>query len=48
MDSKEVQKIKVSNEFVDIYTNFNVVTQVENMKRLSKREQYLLLLVSCL
>jgi hypothetical protein len=45
MDSKEVQKIKVSNEFVDIYTNFNVVTQVENMKRLSKREQYLLLLV---
>ena len=34
---KEVQKIKVSNEFVDIYTNFNVVTQVENMKKLSKR-----------
>ena len=37
---KEVQKIKVSNEFVDIYTNFNVVTQVENMKKLSKREVF--------
>jgi Fe-S-cluster formation regulator IscX/YfhJ len=46
MDSnKEVTKIKVSNEFVDIYTNFNVVTQVEKMKQLSKREQFLLLLV---
>ena len=38
-------KIHVSNEFVDIYTNFNVVTQVEKMKQLTKRELYLLLTV---
>ena len=44
-ESKEVTKIKVSDLFVDIYKNFNVVTQIEKMKQLSKREQFLLLLV---
>ena len=39
------KNIHVSNEFVDIYTNFNVVTQVEKMKQLTKRELYLLLTV---
>ena len=39
------KNIQVSNEFVDIYTNFNVVTQVEKMKQLTKRELYLLLTV---
>ena len=38
-------KIHVSNEFVDIFSNFNVVTQVEKMKQLTKRELYLLLTV---
>jgi len=38
-------KITVSKEFVDIFKNFNVVTQVEEMKKLSKRELYLLLTV---
>lgn len=35
----------VSEQFVEIFKNFNVVTQVENMKQLSKRELYLLLTV---
>ena len=40
---QSTKNIHVSNEFVDIYTNFNVVTQVEKMKQLTKRELYLLL-----
>ena len=44
MEEKE-KNINVSNEFVDIYKNFNVVSQVDNMKKLSKRELYLLLTV---
>jgi len=42
---QSTKNIHVSNEFVDIYTNFNVVTQVEKMKQLTKRELYLLLTV---
>ena len=44
-ESTKENQIHVSNEFVDIYTNFNVVTQVEKMKQLTKRELYLLLTV---
>lgn len=44
-ESTTKNNIHVSNEFVDIYTNFNVVTQVEKMKQLTKRELYLLLTV---
>lgn len=36
-------KIVVSNEFIDIYRNFNVGNQVHKMKALTKRELYLLL-----
>lgn len=36
-------KIVVSELFIDIYKNFNVVTQVDRMKQLSKKELYLLL-----
>ncbi len=43
--TKEVKKIEVSDLFVDIYKNFNVVTQIEKMNQLSKRELYLLLLI---
>jgi len=39
------KNIHVSNEFVDIFSNFNVVTQVEKIKQLTKRELYLLLTV---
>lgn len=42
---QSTKNIQVSNEFVDIYTNFNVVTQVEKMKQLTKRELYLMLTV---
>lgn len=37
------KKLKVSDDFVEIYKNFNVYDQVEKMKKLSKRELYLLL-----
>ena len=39
-------KIVVSNEFIDIYRNFNVGNQVHKMKALTKRELYLLLTLS--
>jgi hypothetical protein len=37
------KKIVVSELFIDIYKNFNVTSQVEKMKQLSKKELYLLL-----
>ena len=42
MEEKD-KKIVVSNEFVDIYRNFNVGNQVHKMNALTKRELYLLL-----
>lgn len=39
------KKVVVSEDFVNIYKNFNVINQVENMKSLSDRELYLLLTV---
>jgi hypothetical protein len=38
-----VDKIDVSKLFFEIYKNFNVVSQVDRMKQLHKRELYLLL-----
>ena len=38
-------KLVVSEDFVNIYKNFNVVNKVEEMKSLSKKELYLLLTV---
>jgi hypothetical protein len=43
--TNETKQIKVSNEFVDIFKNFNVINKVEEMKLLSKKELYLLLTV---
>lgn len=44
MREKELEKnIVVSDEFFEIYKNFNVKTQVEEMKALDKEELYLLL-----
>jgi len=37
------KKLTVSNEFVSIYKNFNVLDQIDNMKKLTKNELYLLL-----
>lgn len=39
------KQVFVSNEFIDIYKNFNVSSQIDKMKSLSKRELYLLLIV---
>ena len=41
--SENTKQITVSDLFTDIYKNFNVVTQVDKMKRLSKKELYLLI-----
>lgn len=43
MDEK---KLQVSDLFVEIYTNLNVCSQLENMEKLSKKELYLLLILS--
>lgn len=42
----EEKTLKVSDLFVEIYTNLNVCSQIENMKKLSKKELYLLLIVA--
>ena len=41
--SEETKQLKVSNEFVDIFKNFNVINKVEEITSLSKKELYLLL-----
>lgn len=41
--SEEAKNVTVSDLFVKIYENFNVVDQVENMNNLSEEELYLLL-----
>lgn len=46
-EAKSPKKIAVSDDFIDIYKNFNVSSQIDKMKSLSKRELYLLL-VLCL
>lgn len=42
---KNNKVVKVSEQFVEIYKNFNVIDQTEKMKLLSKRELYLLITV---
>ena len=44
--SDNQKKIVVSDLFVDIYTNFNVFSQVEKMKTLTKKELYLLIILA--
>lgn len=40
----EDKKLVVSNEFVEVFMNFNVSNQIENVNKLSEKEKYLLLL----
>ena len=40
------KNIVVSNEFVEIYKHFNVVSQIEKMKGLSRKELFLLLILA--
>ena len=42
----EEKTLQVSDLFVEIYTNLNVCSQLENMKKLSKKELYLLLILA--
>jgi hypothetical protein len=42
----EEKTLKVSDLFLEIYTNLNVCSQLENMAKLSKKELYLLLIVA--
>lgn len=46
-ETNETKKVIVSDLFFDIYKNFNVVSKVEDMKKLSRKE-LLLLLTVCL
>lgn len=40
----DIKKISVSEIFVEAYMNFNVTEQIEQIRRLDKREMYLLLI----
>jgi hypothetical protein len=40
------KELIVSDEFINIYKNFNVIDQIENMKKLSRKELFLLLIFS--
>lgn len=44
-EEKEENPLIVSDEFLDIYRNFNVCDQIENIKQLTERERYLLLIL---
>jgi hypothetical protein len=46
MKVEKENKIVVSDEFVNIYKNFNILSQVDEMNKLDKRELYLLLTFS--
>jgi len=43
--SEKVKKVRVSKEFVKCYEYFNVCNVIENIKKLDKRELYLLLVL---
>jgi len=40
---RKAKKIKVSDEFIDIYRNFNVYNQIDKLKSMSKKDLYLML-----
>lgn len=40
---EENKKIKASDEFIDIYRNFNVYNQIDKLKSMSKKDLYLML-----
>lgn len=42
----EKKNIMVSNEFVEIYKHFNVISQVEKMNKLSRKELFLMLILA--
>lgn len=44
-EEKETPKLFVSDEFLEIYKNFNVCAQIEQINKLSDRERFLLLIL---
>jgi len=44
-EEKETPKLFVSDEFLEIYKNFNVYDQIEQINKLSDRDRYLLLIL---
>jgi hypothetical protein len=42
---KKDKEVIVSDQFIDIYKNFNVYNQVERVRNLSSRERYLLIML---
>jgi hypothetical protein len=44
-EEKETPKLIVSDEFIEIYRNFNVYDQTEQINKLSDRERFLLLIL---
>ena len=44
-EEKETPKLIVSDEFLEIYRNFNVYDQTEQINKLSDRERYLLIIL---
>jgi hypothetical protein len=44
-EEKETPKLIVSNEFLEIYRNFNVYDQTEQINKLSDRDRYLLIIL---
>jgi hypothetical protein len=44
-EEKETPKLIVSDEFLEIYRNFNVYDQTEQINKLSDRERFLLLIL---
>lgn len=44
-EEKETPKLIVSDEFLEIYRNFNVYDQIEQINKLSDRDRYLLLIL---
>lgn len=47
MDTNKIKNvdIKVSDKFIEIYKNINVINQVDEMRSLPKKELYLLLII---
>jgi len=44
-EEKETPKLIISDEFLEIYRNFNVYDQSEKINKLSDRDRYLLLIL---
>lgn len=44
-ENGSITKLIVSDEFIEIYRNFNVCDQIDKVKKLSDKERYLLIIL---